>query len=59
MAYSYYLKAVAAARSGNNSEVISNLKTAVEKDNALKAYAKDDAEFIKLRADSGFTALIN
>jgi tetratricopeptide (TPR) repeat protein len=59
MAYSYYLKAVAAARQANNSEVISNLKTAIEKDNALKAYAKDDAEFIKLRSDSGFTGLVN
>jgi tetratricopeptide (TPR) repeat protein len=59
MAYSYYLKAVAAARQANSSEVISNLKTAIEKDNALKAYAKDDAEFIKLRSDSGFTGLVN
>jgi tetratricopeptide (TPR) repeat protein len=58
MAYSYYLKAVAAARQGNNAEVLSNLKTAIEKDSALKAYAKDDAEFIKLRSDSGFTALV-
>ncbi len=59
MAYSYYLKAVAAAKSGNNADVISNLKTAIEKDAALKAYAKDDAEFVKLRADSGFTGLTN
>ena len=56
-AYSYYLKAVASARQGNSSEAISNLKTAVEKDNSLKAYAKDDAEFIKLRSDSGFTGI--
>ncbi len=59
MAYSYYLKAVAAARQANTSEVISNLKTAIEKDNALKAYAKDDVEFLKLRADAGFTGLVN
>lgn len=59
MAYSFYLKAVAAARSGNNADVISNLKTAIEKDGALKALAKDDAEFIKLRSDSGFTGLVN
>lgn len=59
MAYSFYLKAVAAARGGNNAEVISNLKTAIEKDGALKAWAKDDAEFIKLRGDSGFTAVVN
>lgn len=59
MAYSFYLKAVAAARQGSNAEVLSNLKSAIEKDAALKAYAKDDAEFIKLRGDSGFTALVN
>lgn len=59
MAYSYYLKAVAAARQGNSSEAISNLKTAIEKDNSYKAYAKDDVEFIKLRSDSNFTGLLN
>ena len=58
-AYSYYLKAVASARQSNTPEVLSNLKTAIEKDNAYKAYAKDDAEFLKLRSDAGFTALIN
>lgn len=58
MALSYYLKAVAAARKSNNSEVLMNLKTALEMDGTLKAAAKDDAEFIKLRADGGFTSLI-
>jgi hypothetical protein len=59
MAYSHYLKAVAYARQGNSSEAIASLKTAIEKDGALKAYAKDDAEFIKLRSNSGFTSLVN
>ncbi len=59
MAYSYYLKAVAAAKGGNNADAISNLKTAIEKDGALKAYAKDDAEFVKLREDGGFKGLTN
>lgn len=59
MAYSYYLKAVAAARQGATADVISNLKTAIEKDNSYKTYAKDDVEFLKLRSDSGFTALLN
>ena len=59
MAYSYYLKAVASARGGNNADVLTNLKSAIEKDGALKAYAKDDAEFVKLRAEAGFTALVN
>jgi len=59
MAYSYYLKAIAYARQGNSGEAISNLKTAIEKDNSYKAYAKDDVEFLKLRADAGFTGLVN
>lgn len=59
MAYSHYLKAIASARSGNNSEAISSLKAAIDKDNSLKAYAKDDAEFIKLRSNSEFTGLVN
>lgn len=58
-AYSLYLKAVIFARQGNNTEVINNLKAAIEKDNSYKAYAKDDIEFVKLRADSNFTGLLN
>lgn len=59
MAYSHYLKAIAYARQANNSEAINSLKTAIEKDGALKAYAKDDAEFLKLRSNAGFTAIVN
>ena len=59
MAYSYYLKAVAAARTANNAEVVTNLKTAIEKDPALKAWAKDDAEFVKLRGEAGFKSIVN
>jgi len=59
MAWSFYLKAVAAARKNNTADAIANLKTAIEKDGTLKAAAKDDAEFIKLRADGGFTSLTN
>ncbi len=59
MALSFYLKAVAAARKSNTADVVSNLKTAIEKDGTLKAAAKDDAEFIKLKADGSFTAIIN
>ncbi|MCC6370508.1 MAG: hypothetical protein IT236_05820 [Bacteroidia bacterium] len=59
MAYSYYLMAVSYARQGNSTECVSALKTAIEKDNSLKAYAKDDAEFIKLRGKSEFTGLVN
>ncbi len=59
MAWSFYLKAVAAARSNNAAEVNSNLKTAIGKDGSLKAAAKDDAEFIKLRDNADFKALVN
>lgn len=59
MALSYYLKAVAAARRNNTSEVLMNLKTAIEMDGTLKQAAKDDAEFVKLRAEGGFTSLVN
>lgn len=58
MAMSYYLKAIAAARNSNNAEVMNNLKTAIEKDGSLKAMAKDDAEFIKLRSNADFKALV-
>ncbi len=58
-AYSDYLRAVAAARGGNEADVISNLKKAIEKDGSLKAWAKDDAEFVKYRSNGGFTAVVN
>lgn len=59
MAMSSYLKAVAAARNNNAAEVINNLKAAIEKDGSLKAAAKDDAEFIKLRENADFKGLTN
>jgi tetratricopeptide (TPR) repeat protein len=59
MAMASYLKAVAAARSANASNVVSNLKAAIEKDGSLKSAAKDDAEFIKLKENADFKALVN
>jgi len=50
-AYCFYLKAVSFARQGNNAEAMTNLKTAIEKDAAWKAYAKDDCELLKMRAE--------
>lgn len=44
-AKAYYANAVAAARSGNNDDVVSNLKSAVEKDPTLKEKALADLEF--------------
>jgi tetratricopeptide (TPR) repeat protein len=58
-AYSDYLRAVAAAKGGNSADAIANLKKAIEKDATLKAWAKDDVEFVKMRADAGFTSLVN
>jgi hypothetical protein len=59
MAMASYLKAVAAARSANSANVISSLKAAIEKDGSLKSAAKDDAEFIKLKENADFKALVN
>ena len=59
MAMSYYLKAVAAARANNTADVVSNLKTAIEKDGSLKTWAKEDAEFIKMRENADFKAIAN
>lgn len=57
-AYSYYLKAIIAARGGNNDGVISNLTTAISKDASFKAKAAKDAEFIKLREVDAFKSLV-
>ena len=45
------IKAVSFARQGNNAEAMTNRKTAIEKDAAWNAYAKDDCEFLKMRAE--------
>lgn len=58
-AQSYYLKAIAGARSGDNDMMINNLKTAISKDANLKGYAKLDAEFIKFRDNADFQAAVN
>jgi len=57
-AYSYYLKAIIAARGGNNDGVISNLTNAISKDASFKAKAAKDAEFIKLREVDAFKSLV-
>jgi predicted Zn-dependent protease len=58
LAVSYYLKAIAAARKGNTADVTKNLKLAFDKDASLKQYAKDDAEFLKLKGNSEFENLV-
>lgn len=49
-----YLKAVIAARTGNNDLAIDNLKTAISKDASLAGYAAKDLEFAKLFGDATF-----
>ena len=53
-AASFYLKAIAAARSANKSAMVENLKKACEMNASYKAQAKDDREFIKFFTDSDF-----
>lgn len=52
-----YLKAIIAARQGKESEVISSLLNAIEKDSSLRSKAKNDREFIKYFENAAFTAL--
>lgn len=53
-----YLNAVIAAREGNSSSAISNLRNAISKDASLKETAKKDIEFAKLFGTSEFTSLV-
>ncbi len=52
-----YLKAIVAARKGNEADVLSNLTSAIAKDNSLKAKAKKDREFIQYFETAGFAGL--
>ncbi len=56
-AYSYYLKAIIAARGDNASDLVSNLTKAIGKDASYKAKAAKDAEFIKFRDNAEFKAV--
>lgn len=53
-----YLKAVVAARNGENALALTNLKEAIAKDSKLKAYAAKDLEFAKLFNDASFQSLV-
>lgn len=55
----YYLKAVIGARMKDKNMVVTNLKSAVGKDGALKDKAKMDAEFNEYKDDSEFQAAVN
>jgi hypothetical protein len=58
-ALSFYLKAIAGARSGKADVLVNNLKSAIQKDASFKQMAKDDAEFIKFRENAEFKAAVN
>ena len=53
-ALGYYLKAIISARKGDASGLVSNLKSSIAKDGTMKAFAKDDREFIKWFKDANF-----
>ena len=53
----YYLNAVASARSGNAAAVITNLTKAINANNAYKADASKDLEFVNFRKNDAFIAL--
>ncbi len=57
-AQGYYLKAIAAARQDNAADAVSNLKSAIEKDGAMKEKAASDKEFLKMAEDANFTSLM-
>jgi Flp pilus assembly protein TadD, contains TPR repeats len=55
---SFYLKAVIAARQGNEADVLNNMRTAVGKDASLKAYAMKDMEFKSFMQNEVFKTLL-
>jgi Flp pilus assembly protein TadD/outer membrane protein OmpA-like peptidoglycan-associated protein len=57
-AKAYYLAAIVGARIKNETEVINNLRQAIDLDDAYKAQAKKDAEFKKFKNSAAFQDLI-
>jgi tetratricopeptide (TPR) repeat protein len=57
-ALSFYLRAIIAARTGKADQMITNLKTAIQKDASFKEKAKKDMEFFKFKDNADFKALI-
>jgi tetratricopeptide (TPR) repeat protein len=53
-AMAYYGAAIASSRLGKTSDVVSNVKKAVDSDPALKSKAAGDLEFAKFASDSNF-----
>jgi len=57
-ALSFYLKAIAGARKNSADILVTNLKSAIEKDGSFNQMANEDAEFIKFRDNADFKALV-
>ncbi len=57
-AMNYYLKAVIAARIGDEAVVMNSLRTAVAKDGSLKELAKTDLEFADYFANETFVGIV-
>ena len=53
-----YLKAIVAARTNRDNEVVGFLKQAFEKDPTYKERAARDLEFVNLFNDSSFQSLV-
>jgi Flp pilus assembly protein TadD len=58
-AIAYYLKAIIAARTNNKSEVMEDLKIAINKDASLKQQALNDCEFAKFKDETDFKSVID
>lgn len=54
----FYLRSVVGARIDNTDMLFNNLRTAVGKDSNLKAFAKEDAEFIKYFTNDTFKSIV-
>jgi len=54
----YYLKAVIGSRLQDQNMALNNLRTAVGKDETLKAYAKTDLEFAKYFEEDTFKTIV-
>ena len=57
-ALSFYLRAIIGARTGKTDQMISNLKTAIQKDASFKEKAKKDMEFFKYKDNADLKAII-
>ena len=57
-AIAFYLRAIIAARKGNDNGVVNNLQTAFSKDGNLRAKAAKDREFVKYFENTAFTSIV-